>query len=369
MARIAFLMDLPRNSGAGRYAIELQKRITKPLEIDYLYFDYEQRALILDGEVERRTLAKTYSPLLGDNKVWFWLRLKKHIPEYDLYHFITPNLSFLVANGKKSLVTCHDIAPLFIPTSFWEKRWRRYLYSGLKRADALIADSASTRRDLCRAYGLSEEKIPVIPLGVDRSIYHPLDRETCRKVLRLPSERKIVLNVALESWRKNIPGLIRATAVLKETYPDILLIRVGKANNNTLELIKSLDLTDNIRYVNANSEEDLVRLYNAADVFAFPSFYEGFGLPVLEAMACGTPVVASNRTSIPEIVGDTGILVDPEDISALTKGIEQVLNEAPLAKDLSHRGIERAGEFTWENTAKSTSSVYATILNYVQPSS
>jgi glycosyltransferase involved in cell wall biosynthesis len=366
MARIAFLMDLPKESGAGRYAVELQKRIGEPFVVDYLFFDYEQRALVLDGEVERRTLAKTYRFPTGDNKVWFWLRLRNKIPEYDLYHFITPNLSFLVSNGMRSLVTCHDIAPLFIPTSFWEKRWRRYLYSGLKRADILIADSASTRRDLCRAYGFPEGKIPVIPLGVDRNVFRPLDKAICRKELGISPDRKVVLNVALEHWRKNIPGLLRATAVLKRTYPDILLIRVGKAHNNTLELIKSLDLTDNIRYVTANSEEYLVRLYNAADVFAFPSFYEGFGLPVLEAMACGTPVVASNRTSVPEIVGDAGVLVDPEDISALAKGIEQVLKEAPIARDLSHRGIERAGKFTWENTAKATSSVYATILNYVQ---
>lgn len=364
MARIAFLMDLPRNSGAGRYAIELQKRITKPFEIDYLYFDYEQRALVLDGEVERRTLAKTYSPLLGDNKVWFWLRLKKHIPEYDLYHFITPNLSFLVPNGKKSLVTCHDIAPLFIPTSFWEKRWRRYLYSGLKRADALIADSASTRRDLCRAYGLSEGKIPVIPLGVDRNVFRPLDKIICRKELGISPERKAVLNVALEHWRKNIPGLLRTTAVLKRTYPDILLIRVGKARNKTLELIKSLDLTDNIRYVTANSEEDLVRLYNAADVFAFPSFYEGFGLPVLEAMACGTPVVASNRTSIPELVGDAGVLVDPEDVRGFSEAIKRVLSEPIFAKDFSCRGQDRTTRFSWENTAKATESVYVRILGH-----
>ncbi len=355
-------MDLPRNSGAGRYAIELQKRIAKPLEIDYLYFDYEQRALILNGIGKKRTLAKSYRFPVGDNKFWFWLRLKKHIPEYDLYHFITPNLSFLVPKREKSVVTCHDIAPLFIPTRFWEKRWRRYLYSGLKRADALIADSASTRKDLCRAYGLSEEKIPVIPLGVDRNVFRPLDKAICRRELGIPPERKVVLHVALEHWRKNIPGLLRATAALKETYPDILLIRVGKAINNSLELIKSLDLTDNIRYVNANSEEDLVRLYNAADVFAFPSFYEGFGLPVLEAMACGTPVVASNRTSIPEIVGEAGVLVDPSNIPNLAQALMRALAETAFAKALIEQGLSRAMEFTWERTATATLSVYQTLL-------
>jgi len=363
MARVAFLMDLPRDSGAGRYAVELQKRIANPFTVDYLYFDYERRSLVFEGEGKTQVLAKTYRLPLGDNKVWFWMRLRNKIPEYDLYHFITPNLSFLVPKRKKSLVTCHDIAPLFIPTSFREKRWRRYLYSGLKRANALIADSASTRRDLCRAYGLSEEKIPVIPLGVDRNVYRPLDRATCRKELGLPSKRKIVLNVALEHWRKNIPGLLRATAVLKRTYPDILLIRVGKAHNNTLELIKSLDLTDNIRYVTVKKEEDLVLFYNAADVFAFPSFYEGFGLPVLEAMACGTPVVATNRTSVPEVVGEAGILINPEDISELAKEIKHILTDKPLAETLSARGLARSSEFTWEKTADATASVYRNLLN------
>lgn len=364
MTRIAFLMDLPKESGAGRYAVELQKRIADPFTIDYLYFDYDRRALVLEEQIEKRVLAKTPRFPALDNKVWFWLRLKKHIPEYDLYHFITPNLSFLVPNGMRSLVTCHDIAPLFMPTSFWEKRWRRYLYSGLKRADILIADSASTRRDLCRAYGFPEGKIPVIPLGVDRNVFRPLDKAICRKELGISPDRKVVLNVALEHWRKNIPGLLRATAVLKRTYPDILLIRVGKARNNTLELIKSLDLTDNIRYVTANSEEDLVRLYNAADVFAFPSFYEGFGLPVLEAMACGTPVVASNRTSIPEVVGDAGVLVDPEDVRGFSEAIKRMLSEPILAKDFSCRGLDRTTRFSWENTAKATASVYVRILGH-----
>jgi glycosyltransferase involved in cell wall biosynthesis len=356
-------MDLPRDSGAGRYAVELQKRIADSFAIDYLYFDYDRRALVLEGQIEKKVLAKTLLFPALDNKVWFWLRLKKHIPEYDLYHFITPNLSFLVPNGMKSLVTCHDIAPLFIPTSFWEKRWRRYLYSGLKRADILIADSASTRRDLCRAYGFPEGKIPVIPLGVDRNVFRPLDKAICRRELGIPPERKVVLHVALETWRKNIPGLLRATAILKRTYPDILLIRVGTARNNTLELIKYLDLTDNIRYVMANSEKDLVRLYNAADVFAFPSFYEGFGLPVLEAMACGIPVVASNRTSIPEVVGEAGLLADPTNLSAMAQALKDVLSDRALAETLSDRGIQRAAIFTWDKTAAATGYIYGKLLN------
>ena len=364
MARVAFLMDLPRDSGAGRYAVELQKRIANPFTVDYLYFDYERRSLVFEGEGKTPVLAKTYRLPLGDNKVWFWMRLRNKIPEYDLYHFITPNLSFLVPKRKKSLVTCHDIAPLFIPTSFREKRWRRYLYSGLKRANALIADSASTRRDLCRAYGLSEEKIPVIPLGVDRNVYRPLDRATCRKELGLPSKRKIVLNVALEHWRKNIPGLLRATALLKETFPDILLIRVGAVSKATLDMIASLGLTNHIQYISISEEADLVRLYNAANVFAFPSFYEGFGLPVLEAMACGTPVVASNRTSIPEVVGDAGVLVDPEDVRGFSEAIKRVLSEPILAQDFSCRGLDRVTHFSWENTAKATASVYIRILGH-----
>ena len=355
-------MDLPRESGAGRYAVELQKRIGEPFAIDYLYFDYERLSLVIEGEGKNQVLAKTYHLPLGDNKVLFWMRLRKKIPEYDLYHFITPNLSFMVPKGKKSVVTCHDIAPLFIPTSFLEKCWRRYLYSGLRRANALIADSASTQRDLCRAYGFSEKNIQVIPLGVDRNVYRHLDRATCRKELGLPPERKIVLNVAIEKWRKNIPGLLRATALLKETFPDILLIRVGAVSKATLGLIASLDLTNHIQYISISGEADLVRLYNAADVFAFPSFYEGFGLPVLEAMACGTPVVASNRTSVPEVADEASILIDPEDITSLAREIKRVLTENYLAQDLSARGLARVEEFTWERTAINTVRVYNDLL-------
>jgi len=173
----------------------------------------------------------------------------------------------------------------------------------------------------------------------------------------------VVLHVALEHWRKNIPGLLRATAILKRTYPDILLIRVGTGRNSTLELIKSLDLTDNIRYVTANNENDLVRLYNAADVFTFPSFYEGFGLPVLEAMACGIPVVASNRTSIPEVVGEAGLLADPTNLSAMAQALKEVLSDRALAETLSDRGIQRAAIFTWDKTAAATGSIYGQLLN------
>jgi len=366
---IGLLCDLPENSGIGKYGKNLQRLLKNEFDIEIVYFNYEERSLEAVRGKERRTLAQTYRFPLLDNKPWFWQRVKNHIPRYDLTHIISQNLSFLVPSDGNALVTCHDIAPLFIPSRPWERWGRKRLYSGLQKAKTILTDSESTRQDLIGTYRLASEKLQVIPLGVDRKVFHPIDRNECRTRMGFPLDSRIILNVSIDKWRKNVSGLVKAVALLIKEFPNILLILVGKPTAATSSLIRTLGLDHNVQPRGATTEEDLAILYNVADVLAFPSFYEGFGLPVLEAMACGIPVVASNRTSVPEIVGDAGILLDPEEVLGLAEAIKRVLTEPNFANDLLSRGLDRAKRFSWEKTARATASVYAKILYHGQSKS
>ncbi len=360
---IGLISDLPWSEGIGRYGVHLQRLLDRAFEIKLIYFNYQERRLEVTSNRETRTVAGTARLPVIDNKPWFWQRLRRTIPQCDLMHIISQNLSFLVPRDGNALVTCHDIAPLFVPGKPWVKWARRWLYSGLPRARAVMADSRATATDLIQTYRMPADRIRVIPLGVDRSLFRPMDKEECRRRLGLPLASRVVLNVGIDKWRKNIAGLVRAMGLLIARIPEVLLIRIGRPSKKTRELIRVLGLDRNVKHVGSCSDEDLNHFYNAADVFVFPSFYEGFGLPPLEAMACGTPVVSSNRTSLPEVVGEAGILIDPEDVSALAKRIEQVLADRRLARELSERGLAHVAQFSWENTANATAEVYRSVLS------
>jgi glycosyltransferase involved in cell wall biosynthesis len=145
---------------------------------------------------------------------------------------------------------------------------------------------------------------------------------------------------------------------------DYKLVNIGAMgwkHENVLEEIQKLNLQDDVIFPGYVPDDDLVKFYNAADLLVYPSLYEGFGLPPLEAMACGTPVITSNTSSLPEVVGDAGIMVDPVDIDALTESIYQVLNNPNLQEDMQKNGLERSKIFTWEKTAKETWKIYEMI--------
>lgn len=335
---VGLICDQPSNSGMGKYGAYLQKHLRDDFDIEIVYFDF--------------------------HKPWLWGRTINRISDYDLTHIISQNLSFLAPRNRKWLVTCHDVAPLFMPSSPTERWWRRILYSGLKRAGTILTDSEYTRGDLIYTYRIHRDRIKVIPLGVDHSIYKPLIRSECRTEMGIPLGARVVLSVAIDKWRKNSAGLIMATSMLIRDIPDILIVFCGTPSATTLELIRNLNLVGRFLVKSKLSEEKLAMLYNCADVFALPSFYEGFGLPALEAMACGIPVVASNRTAVPEVVGNAGVLVDPDDVAGLARGIRHVLTDHhSYSEYLSRACIKQSSKFTWEATANSTAEVYRDILS------
>jgi glycosyltransferase involved in cell wall biosynthesis len=264
------------------------------------------------------------------------------------------------------VVTVHDLAfrrfPETAPHS--TRAWLGRIERTLARATRIIAVSESTRRDLVELYGVEPARVPVIPLGVDRSVFRPQSEEAVRAVrTRFGIDGPYILSVGGIEPRKNLPNLVRAAAGVRG---DVTLVVAGAAvgwNPEGTALLRgaldSLPAEVRRRVVQTGyvSEPEKVALMSGAEALVYPSLYEGFGLPLLEAMACGTPVVTSDRSSLPEVAGQAAVFVDPDDPEAITAGIDRVLSDARLRTRLREAGGERAARFTWEETARKTAAV------------
>lgn len=288
----------------------------------------------------------------------------------DLFHepsFVSP-----VFKTCPTVVTVYDTAFLYLRSSY-DKRTRLYfkafLSGSLKRSDAIIAISENTKKDILDNFKISPDKIHVIHLGRD-DIYRVLeDRERIEKVkARYNIRNEFILNVSLISPRKNITGLIKAYKMLKESNRiDASLVIVGKNGwlyEEVYKEVRSSGLDKDVVFTGYIPKEDLLCLYNAAKAFVFPSFYEGFGLPILEAMSCGCPVVASNLSSVPEVCGDAALLTDPYNIEELADAMGRMAADAGLRGEFVKKGLERVKEFSWEKTAIQTLSVYEKTYAY-----
>jgi glycosyltransferase involved in cell wall biosynthesis len=260
------------------------------------------------------------------------------------------------------VVTIHDLSFLFFPHSFRSLR-RSYLRvfarMSVRRARRVIAVSESTRRDLVEIYGISPAKIDVVHNGVDAS-FRPLPADQVaafRQQRGLPD--RFVLFVGTLEPRKNIVRLIEAYARLPKERPPLLLVGgKGWFYDEIFGRVAALDLTGEVHFAGFVPAEDLPFWYNAADLFVYPSMYEGFGLPPLEAMACGTAVITSTASSLPEVVGKAGQLVDPTDTDALTATMEQVLGDRDLQQQMQAAGLVQARSFSWEKAARQTVDSY-----------
>lgn len=353
--KIALINDQPLHSGMGKYALKLFEHLKNKYALDLLYLNYQKRTLeIHNGKI----IAQGSKFPILDNKPFFWFRMRKEIPVYDIYHFANQNLSFLIFQ-KNTIITCHDIAPLVIYSGSFERLFRRYLYQGLKKARLIIADSFSTKKDLKRIYNIDEKKIHVVYLGVDTTIFKPLNNKLeLRKQLGLDLNKKLIINVGTEKQRKNIEGLLYAFSFLVKDDDNTLLVRVGKQKKSIKKLIDKLGLCDKVIYFEDVSEQNLPFFYNAADLFVMPSFYEGFGLPAIEAMSCGIPVIVANTSSLPEIVADAAIKIHPYSIIEMFDMMKKILNEPNLQKELKEKGIQQAKKFSWHKTAEQTEQIY-----------
>lgn len=231
------------------------------------------------------------------------------------------------------------------------------------RADAIIAISNHTKMDCIKYLGIPEEKIRVIYEAADEIFKPEKIKEEMKNHLKdkYGIEFPFILSVGTLEKRKNLPNVLKAFYRLKKTGNHHKLVIVGKIGwkyNKIFSTMEELDLKKDVIFTGYVPDEDLVKIYNAADLFVFPSIYEGFGLPPLEAMACGCPVITSNTSSLPEVVGDAGVTVDPYDDKALADEMHRILSNDGFKTELSKKSLERAELFSWRQTAKETWNVY-----------
>jgi glycosyltransferase involved in cell wall biosynthesis len=283
----------------------------------------------------------------------------------DLFHF--PAFIASLRNVVPSIVTVHDLCFALFAETFPMVRRLYYNYvipRSVKYCDAVIADSDSTKNDILSHIAPKKKCVRTVPLGVDPVCFYHVTDESIRARLKtqysLPND--FILYVGTLEPRKNIPRLVRAFAygVVAKGFPHHLVIagRKGWMFEGIFREVRALDLTDRVSFPGYIRPTDLAGLYSMARAFAYPSLYEGFGLPCLEAMSCGTPVIASDRSSLPEVVGDCALMVDPTSVESIADALNKICSDDDSYETLSERGPRRASHFSWLTTAKKTVEVY-----------
>jgi glycosyltransferase involved in cell wall biosynthesis len=362
--RIAFdcrTVTAPK-TGDRTYTLNLSRALAMgDQENEYFFYTWEATGLVHYGR------PNVHSVVLPAWPRWTWTPLvfprdlaRRRVDVAHVQYIIPPVAPCPV------VTTIHDVAFRRFPHLFPLKH--RLLLNWLiplsaRHAAAVITVSESTKRDLVEFYQIPLEKIAVTPNAVD-PVYQPMDRSQARRSAqrRLGVPIPYLLSVGVLQPRKNLPRLIRAYNRIAASIPQRLVLvgKEGWANEELREAVAEAPPGLEPYFTGYVADADLPTLYAGADLFVYPSLYEGFGLPPLEAMACGTPVLTSNTSSLPEVVGDAGVTVDPRDERAIASAIERILSDARLRERLAEAGIRRAAEFTWERTAQQTVEVYRT---------
>jgi len=354
---IEIINDQPEHSGTGVYAWNLYRNIKDLTPVKMAYYNSQKGSCEFYGA---RGLESTINVGTKGPKPLFWRQCSRSYRHQKNVHVLSQNLSFLRA-GNKRIVTCLDLIPLFMPSSLLEKCWRSFLYSGIKKADHVISISQATKNDLVRIYKLDPQKITPVLLGVT-SEYKPYSKPASRELLGLPQSEKIILQVGTSAPRKNFITVLRAFSQIARENAGVKLVKVGQTGKADKEFIARENLSSRVLVRESVAKEHLPHYYAAADVLVFPSLYEGFGLPALEAMACGCPVIASDNSSIPEVVGGAGIMIDPLNDALWKEKILSVLSDQGLSQKLMTEGLKQARLFTWQKTAEETLKVYQNIF-------
>lgn len=353
--------------GYERYVSSLLDALVR-LPGDHVMVAFTERVfgppLVPPGAETRRvaTLPRFILKVLLQDQTYWPLLLRR--ARLDVMH--TPIFAGMIRPPRPYVLTVHDLIPLQAPgaiTSSAAWYWQRVLPHSLARADTVITGSEFTRGEVLERFPLRPERVVAIPHGVDPRFTAIDDAEVLRRVRdrhRLPP--RYLLFVGIASPRKNIDRLVRAFGALTDDERgDAHLLLVGPPGWKNARLVEALaasPVPHRIRHLGVVADADLPALYSMAAGVANLSGREGFGLPALEAMACGTPLLCANRTSFPEVVGDTALLVDPDDDRAVVRALATLLAGGVEIDARRVRGLHRARDFTWERTAAATLEVY-----------
>jgi len=354
-----------RQAGIGRYTVRLLAALTQVAP--------QERFLLLHDWRQRRQLPR--APNLGHVRIYtpshhrweeFLLPTELLPLRLDLLH--SPDFILPTRRTCAGVVTVHDLAFLRFPEWLTPAAARYYGRVGqaVHSAERVIAVSECTRRDLLELLDVPEEKVAVIHEAAGAPFrpvqLPPTSREFRGRHL---APQRFALFVGTIEPRKNLPTLLRAFRLLLERHPRLdphpRLIIVGAQgwlSESVFGLVNELRLAQEVAFIGQVSEEDLIWLYNAARFLVFPSLYEGFGLPPLEAMSCGTPVIASNAGAIPEVVGSGGLLLDPHDVDGWAEAMAELWSDDARRARLRLLGLEQAARFSWQRAAQETLALY-----------
>jgi len=342
------------------HLIQAMKKIVDPKDRFVLYSKEPLRGRLKDLSPNFKSRVLKWLP----KKAWTHLRLSFEmlINPPDIL-FIPAHVIPLI-HPKKVVVTCHDLGFEVFPELYLDEevnyqRWAMNFH--LKHAAKIIAVSEFTKKEIVRIYNADPEKISVVHIAYDNELYRPIkDKEKIQKILKKYNIKPpYIFYIGRLEKKKNILGLIEAFFTLITKFqlsaPNLVLAGLpGYGFNEIKKSIKKYNLEKKVNMPSWIEEKDMPYLFNNAELFVFPSFYEGFGIPILQAMACGTPVIASDSTSIPEVAENAAILFNPANSKEITKAMKQVLENKELREDLRKRGLERVKSFSWEKCAKET---------------
>ncbi len=369
---IDFTSAVRERAGIGRYARELIRALARCDHANAyaLFVPRDARAELLrydwpsNFSIRRAPLTERYLAAL-------WHRARAPLPveafigKVDVFY--SPDFLLPPTRARRKIVTVHDLSYVRVPECFPApllNYLNRAVPPSVARADLVLADAASTQRDLAEVYGVSLDKIKVLYSGVDARFRPNVGEDAKARVRELTRGKPYLLSVSTIQPRKNYARLIEAFAGIANSELRIvnsqflirdlqLMIAGGKGwmYDDVYASVERLNLRDRVLFADFVSDDDLPALYAGTTLFVYPSLYEGFGLPVTEAMACGAPVVSSNASSLPEVAGDAALYFDPRDVDAMTDAMLRALADDALRADLRAKGFAQAKKFSWEKAA------------------
>lgn len=358
-----------RGTGMGTYTYQLIRNI-------YLIDKKNEYHFFLPNERFQGTdpLTSGIFQSIAQNTDTFWETViaKETITpqDIDIYHVPQNGIGLPAEKKFPTVVTVHDLIPYILPETVgpgYLKIFQEEMPRILEEADHVITVSEHSKNDLKKIMGVTDDLITVIHEAPE-STYKPIKKEVAQARIenKYGISGSFILYIGGFSPRKNLRGLIQAyQKIYKEIKKPCQLVILGKPSRDYPGLVKmvaSLSLENWVLFPGFVPMQDLPFFYNACDLFVYPSFYEGFGLPPIEALACGTPTIVSNVSSLPEVVGDGALLINPHDLLALAGAMHRVLTEPEVAETLRKKGLRQGGSFSWTKTAAQTIKVYQGLL-------